>query len=158
MLVLGLIVVIAVSLRVASPDRVFTVADVQQGLARHPQQWIGRTVLVRGVFRYAMSDAGVIDIFHPPPYILMTYDLYQPGPLRMGGTSGLPLALKLAPHLAAPRPNPLADVWTTLRRIPGLQRLLGGPSTPVFRLTLLAPGGNCLAQGCPDAQLDERPW
>lgn len=158
MLVLGLIVVIGASLHAAAADRVFTVAEIQQGLARHPKQWIGRTILVRGVFRYAMSDAGTIDIFHPPPYILVTYDLYQPGPLRLGGVSGLPLALKLAPRLVAPRPNPLAGLRDALRRVPGLQRLLGEPALPVFRLTLLAPGGNCLAQGCPQALLDERPW
>jgi hypothetical protein len=137
---------------------VYTVAQVQRGLATQPHRWINRTVLVRGVFRYTMSDAGVIDIFHPPPYILVTYALYQPGPSRMGGVSGMPLVLKLAPHLAGPRANPLAAL---LQRVPWLQGLLGSPSAsaPVFRITLLAPStGTCGAQECPAGQLDEQPW
>jgi hypothetical protein len=140
------------------PAAVFTVAQVQRGLATQPHQWINRTVLVRGVFRYMMSDAGVIDIFHPPPGILVTYALYQPGPSRLGGISGGPLVLKLAPHLAGPRPNPLAAL---LRQVPWLQGLLGGPSAnaPVFRITLLAPArGLCAVQACAAGQLDEQPW
>jgi hypothetical protein len=155
-LVLTLACVAVIGLRAAGPERVYTVAEVQRGLATHPQQWIGRTVLVRGVFLVSMSDPGVIDVFHPPPYILVTYTLYQPGPARTGGISGLPLTLKLAPHLAPARTNPLADV---LRRVPWLQRLLGAPGVPVLRVTLLAPpAGGCAGPVCPDGQLDERPW
>ena len=140
------------------PDAVLTVAQVQRGLATQPHQWINRTVLVRGVFRYTMSDAGVIDIFHPPPGILVTYALYQPGPSRLGGISGEPLVLKLAPHLTGPPTNPLAAL---VRQVPWLQGLLGAPSAraTVLRLTLLAPArGLCAVQGCPAAQLDEQPW
>lgn len=137
---------------------VFTVAQVQRGLATQPGQWVNRTVRVSGVFRYTMSDAGVIDIFHPPPYILVTYALYQPGPARMGGVSGTPLVLTLAPRLAAPRANPLVAL---MRQAPWLQGLLGdrGATVPIFRLTLLPPPrGACPAQGCPTARLDEQPW
>jgi hypothetical protein len=36
--------------RRASPARVYTVAEVQAGLAHHLKAWMGRVVLVRGVF------------------------------------------------------------------------------------------------------------
>ena len=149
---------VALYLQMDASDRVFTVAQVQRGLARQPGQWINRTVRVRGVFRYTMSDAGVIDIFHPPPYILVSYALYQPGPTRTGGVSGAPLVLKLAPHLTAPHANPLAAF---VRQIPWLQGLIGNPraDTTIFRLTLLSPPrGACPAQECPAAQLDDQPW
>jgi hypothetical protein len=108
-----------------------------------------------------MSDAGVIDIFHPPPGILVTYALYQPGPARLGGIRGEPLVLKLAPHLAGPPPTPPNPLAALVRHVPWLQGLLGGPSAhaPVFRITLLAPArGPCAVQECPAGQLDEQPW
>jgi hypothetical protein len=86
------------------------------------------------------------------------YPLWQPGPTRLGGISGAPLVLKLAPHLAGPRPNPLAAL---LRQVPWLQGLFGAlsASAPVFRITLLAPAREgCAVQGCPAGQLDEQPW
>lgn len=139
-------------------DRVLSVAQVQRGLATQPRQWINRTVRVRGVFRYAMSDAGVIDIFHPPPYILVSYALYQSGPARLGGISGTPLLLKLAPHMTAPPANPLAGL---VQQAPWLKGLLDRTSSdaPIFRITLLPPSqSGCPGQGCPAAQLDEQPW
>ncbi len=153
---LAALVAVAV-LTVATPsERVYSVAEVRHGLAVAPRRWVNRTVLVRGVFIASMSDPGVVDIFHPPPYILMTYDLYQPGPLRTGGISGLPLVLTLAPHLAAPRVSPLADLE---RRLPWLGHLLGDAGAPIFEVTLLAPRrGGCAVQACPDGQLDARPW
>src|SRR5256714_13575456 len=155
---LALIDGVVLRLQADRPAAVLTVVQVQRGLAIQPHQWINRTVLVRGVFRYTMSDAGVIDIFHPPPDILVTYALYQPGPSRLGGISGGPLVLKLAPHLAGPPTNPLAAL---VRQVPWLPGLLGSPSAsaPVFRITLLAPAkGVCAVQGCPAGQLDEQPW
>ncbi|HZS89146.1 MAG TPA: hypothetical protein VFE42_16850 [Chloroflexota bacterium] len=155
LLLLGLTMAGAVGLWEArQSERVFTVAEVQRGLASHPRQWIGRAILVRGVLLVSMSDPGVIDVFHPPPYILVTYSLYQPGPARSGGVSGLPLALKLAPHLAAPQASPLADL---LRRVPWLQQFVGRPKVPIFRITVLPPKGSCGVQACPDAQLDQQP-
>jgi hypothetical protein len=159
-LVLGLALVGGglIRLQAEPSDRVLTVAQVQRGLATQPRRWINRTVRVRGVFRYSMSDAGTIDIFHPPPYILVSYALYQPGPPGMGGISGTPLLLKLAPHMAAPPTNPLAAL---VRQVPWLKGLLGGSNSnaPIFRITLLPPSQSpCPGQGCPAAQLDEQPW
>ena len=154
-IVLALLAAVALDLRAASSGRVYTVAEVQRGLATQPRQWVNRTVLVRGVFLVTMSDPGVVDVFHPPPYILVTYALYQPGPRRLGGISGLPLMLKLAPRLAPPRPNPLL---AALRRLPWLGPLLSTPGSPTYRVTLLAPRqGGCGSQICPDGQLDEQP-
>jgi hypothetical protein len=136
-------------------EHVFTVAEVQRGLATHPRQWIGRAIHVRGVLLVSMSDPGVIDVFHPPPYILVAYSLYQPGPARSGGVSGRPLALKLAPHLAAPQADPVADL---LRGVPWLQQLFVRPKVPILRITVLPHKSWCGVQACPDAQLDQQPW
>jgi hypothetical protein len=156
LLLLGLTIGGAVGLwETQRPEPVYTVAEVQRGLASHPRQWIGRAILVRGVLLVSMSDPGVIDIFHPPPYILVTYSLYQSGPQRSGGVSGQPLTLKLAPHLAAPTADPLANL---LRHVPWLLQFVGGPKEPIFRITVLPRPGSCAAQACPDAQLDQRPW
>jgi len=156
LLLLGLTVSGAIGLwEMRQPARVFTVAEVQRGLAAHPRRWIGRAILIRGTLLVSMSDPGVIDVFHPPPYILVTYSLYQPGPARTGRVSGLPLTLKLAPHMAAPRTNPLASL---LRQLPWLQPLFGNPGNTIFRVTLLPRRGSCGIQVCPDGQLDEQPW
>lgn len=159
-LVLGLVLLGGGVLRLQNDaaDRVLSVAQVQRGLATQPRQWINRTVRVRGVFRYSMSDAAVIDIFHPPPYILVSYALYQPGPARMGGISGSPLLLKLAPHMTPAPVNPLAAL---VQQAPWLAELLDHPNAgaPTYRITLLPPAQSaCPGQGCPAAQLDERPW
>ena len=155
LILLALLAAVALDLRAASPERVYTVAEVRRGLATQPRQWVNRTVLVRGVFLVTMSDPGVVDVFHPPPYILVTYALYQPGPRRLGGISGLPLTLKLAPHLAPPRSNPLL---AALRRLPWLGYMFSAPREPTYRITLLPPQqGSCGGQLCPDGQLDEEP-
>ena len=155
LIMLALLAAVALDLRAASSGRIYTVAEVRRGLATQPRQWVNHTVLVRGVFLVTMSDPGVVDVFHPPPYILVTYALYQPGPRRLGGISGLPLTLKLAPRLAPPRPNPLL---AALRRLPWLGSLFGSPGAPTYRVTLLPlQRGNCGGQLCPDGQLDEQP-
>lgn len=155
LIVLVLLAALAFDLRAASPERVYSVAEVQRGLLAHPRQWVNRTILMRGIFLVTMSDPGVVDVFHPPPYILVTYALYQPGPRRQGGISGLPLTLKLAPHLAAPRPDPLL---ATLRQLPWVGSIFRPHKTPTYRVTLLPPAkGSCAGQLCPDGQLDEEP-
>ena len=142
LLSLALIGGVVLRLQAHRPATVFTVAQVQRGLATQPHQWINRTVLVRGVFRYTMSDAGVIDIFHPPPNILVTYALYQPGPSRLGGASGEPLVLKLAPHLAGPPTNPLAALVPRCRGSRGCS-VLPAPVLPSFASRCWCQPGGC---------------
>ena len=42
----------------AAAGPVYTVAQVQAGLARHPQAWVGRTVLVRGTLLGWLAVSG----------------------------------------------------------------------------------------------------
>lgn len=155
LIVLAILGAVALDLHAASPERVYSVAEVQRGLLTHPRQWANRTILMRGVFLVTMSDPGVVDVFHPPPYILVTYALYQSGPRRQGGISGLPLTLKLAPRLAAPRPDPLL---ATLRQLPWVGSIFRSHKTTTYRVTLLPPQqSSCAGQLCPDGQLDEEP-
>jgi hypothetical protein len=116
----------------ATPDRVYTVAQVRAGLALNPRAWIGRTVLVRGTvvaMAFACPDAPGFrctpiqwdeldpDVPGPQPLILVP----APADPVLAVLHRLPL---LGPFLPLPPP---------LRAGPGVYRLhLRAPSTCLF--------------------------
>src|SRR5437588_7823977 len=65
----------------AAAGPVYTVAQVQAGLARHPQAWVGRTVLVRGTTLGWVAASGTDGVSALP--------CFGPCPLPLALQSGL---------------------------------------------------------------------
>src|SRR5438094_727841 len=163
--VLALVLTVGlIAARLAPVGRVYTVAEVQAGLANHPNAWIGRVVLVQGVFVNA-------DEWQSPSLIaefcdsisnwcpLITPDghdihLAQNGTARqtrgavLWQTPSPPGFLLLRSHVV---PNPLLAF---LRTVPGLAHLVPpagrqvrGKVSHLLRIRLLPPNASC--QGGP---------
>jgi len=100
---LGLALVVGTALVVAGqlvpPDRVYTVAEVQDGVRQHPQAWIGRAVLIRGF----------LGVFYLPVYNLN---------LRCGVERTLPSCFTWAQRLGC-GPTCTTIAWDELHRYPG---------------------------------------
>ncbi len=100
---LGLALVVGTALVVAGqlvpPDRVYTVAEVQDGVRQHPQAWIGRAVLIRGFLGF----------FYLPVYNLN---------LRCGVERTLPSCFTWAQRLGC-GPTCTTIAWDELHRYPG---------------------------------------
>lgn len=138
----------------AVDGHVYTVAQIQQGLAHDPRRWVGRTVLVRGRVVQAswMTAAPVrrlvgaqlhIECYRPgagecaPPLLLR----YQ----RPGTVTHLLLAGQTYPYgpvvyVSPPQTPPAIDL---IRRVPLLGRLISAPQSVywgpyvVYRLQIL---------------------
>lgn len=130
------------TLRVGGWGPVYTVAAVEQHLARNPMGWAGRTVLVR-------ARAILVRDWVPPDSLVARIDLGDPAP----ATSTVSLSLQWG------RPDPLL---ATLRRLPLMGRLVPPPQRPhwdglaVYRLQMCAPAG-CDPSGANAILLDADP-
>lgn len=111
--------------------RVYTVADVERGVARDPAHWIGRTVLVRGQpVSYLLWQA--------PDGVDMQIGLVDAG----RGNNARPLSLRWG------GPDPLLAF---LRRLPMVGRFVPRPQRPfwdmlaVYRIQINRPPVNVFA-------------
>lgn len=107
---------------------VYTVAQLQRAVARHPDGWDGRQVLVQG-------SAALYRTWSPPDSIITQIALVDPG----RADSSVPLSLQWG------SPDPLLTSW---RRLPVVGRLVPPPQRPqwgtlaVYRIQLQGrPGG-----------------
>jgi hypothetical protein len=145
-------------------ERVYTVAEVQQGLSTHPVAWIGRDVLVRGTVVTA-------DEWQSPTLIAMFCDSNSPwcpviAPdghavhLELNGTSrrthGAVLWQTTSPpgYLLLRAHGAPAPWWVFLHNLPSVGGLvalpearLRGQVVHVVRIQVLAPQTSC--QGTP---------
>jgi hypothetical protein len=87
--------------------RVYTVAEVQAGLARSPEVWVGRTVLVRGI-----AVAGEpVDYLSPSLVDADASAAVDPLPLAWAGLDPLRAFLRRLPWLASLAPRAQALRW-----------------------------------------------
>jgi hypothetical protein len=109
--VLGLGVGIALNIRHQDQGLVYSVAQVQAGLANQPQAWVGRTVRVRGVVGGCpYKVAGPCASWQP--------ELREPAPRSTEAGAGLVLV---------PVPARSDALTALLRRIPWVRMLVRGP-------------------------------
>jgi hypothetical protein len=147
---LGLTVLAAVLIAAgrdsAVPSRVYTAGEVRAGLARHPQAWLNRTLLVRGVAGIACCHWNTADASQCAPAQAIL------------GAAGPGMA-RAALGLAWAGPDPLL---TVVRRMPLLGRLVPAPA--VIRWGVLATywvqlravaGGPCGGTTCYEAFLTD---
>lgn len=109
---------VLVALTVSSdvtPDAVYSVAQVQAGLADHPQAWIGRTVRVRGMADPCPFQGGTTRLWQcaDEPFILVpgpADPAAEPLPLSALAPDTLLAVLRALPLLraVAPPPDPMA--------------------------------------------------
>lgn len=133
--------------RAPAPAPVYAVAQVQVGLANHPQAWLGRVVWVRGVADPCpwWGEATRLWQCADDPLILVparTDPVAAPLPLGQPAPNGILAALRRLPLLralvAAPRAVP---VYTTARFRVRLHRLAAsacGGRAPCYEAQLLA--------------------
>jgi hypothetical protein len=76
-LTLAVAIIIATEHRLTSAGAIYTVARVRAGLARTPQAWIGRTILVRGLVIRCRLVEGCVAL--------------PPGIPRVGLVDGIPI-------------------------------------------------------------------
>jgi hypothetical protein len=128
-------------LRPAQHIAVYSVAQVQAGLAHHPGIWVGRTVRVRGVAAICLSSDMESDpqrCSHWPTYLV---DAAVTGAV-------LPLAW-----------GRLDAVRAFLRRVPPVSQMIAPPQTPrwwmpaSYRVQLRAAAGLCGVPPCYEALL-----
>lgn len=132
----------AIAARVAvSESAVYTVAQVEAGLAHRPAAWVGRTILVRGI-AYPMAGSTCPNT---NPYC-----------------DGIALADEAA---ASPNASTLtitgrpADAWAFLRRVPVLGRLAMAPRDPAwgrpatYRVRFVARPYSLCGPACTGARL-----
>jgi hypothetical protein len=157
---LGLALASSVLLAVAAGSQVpqgpmYSVAQVQAGLAHSPGSWLGRTVRVRGV----AEGCGF------PP------STYTAGEISAGSPASEYLSACLPPHLAdAASPATVEALWladrdqgrllTLLRRVPILAWFAAAPQAlrwgvlATYRVQLrAAPAGSCVFLPCYQAVL-----
>jgi len=116
---------------------IYSVAAVQAGLARDPQAWLGRTVLVRGVVEPCLGSGSLARFLHCHR---QPQDRLDPDPATEGGS--LPLV------------SGSQNVWLAfLRHLPLMDRVLPPQQTPqwrtlaTYRVQLRAmPAGDCTGQ------------
>jgi hypothetical protein len=103
----------------AAAGPVYTVTQVQAGLARHPQAWVGRTVLVRGTAFGWVAASGTDGVSALP--------CFGPCPLSLALQSGF-----TAPHLVLVQGtvgNSYPDLIGTVGSYRSLTLLLQVPAT-----------------------------
>jgi hypothetical protein len=128
------------TLGIAADGPLYGVTDLQRQLARDPEDWIGRTMLVQG-------SAGSYHSWSPPDSIVARFALRDPG--APPGTASLSLAWG-APDL----------LQASLRHLPLIGRLApqpqvlhwGGLATYRVRLRI-APADSCSFLPCYEAVL-----
>jgi hypothetical protein len=126
------------ALRPAQHSAVYSVAQVQAGLAHHPGTWEGRTVRVRGVAAICLSSDISQRCSHWPTYLM---DAVVISPF-------LPLAWGRLDALRA-----------FLRRVPLGSQMIAPPQTPrwwmpaTYRVQLRAAVGLCGVPPCYEALL-----
>jgi hypothetical protein len=117
---------------------IYSVAAIQARLARHPDAWVGRTLLVRGV---AVA----------PPCAQQSVTVVLCGPLRFALRDPDPAAAPLGMALAWAGSDSLL---TSLRRVPFVGSIVPAPQAirwdvvAVYRVRFRALAGRSCGVGC----------
>ncbi|MDQ2827476.1 MAG: hypothetical protein M3Y74_00275 [Chloroflexota bacterium] len=118
-LTLAVAIIIATERRLTSAGAVYTVARVRAGLARNPQAWVGRTILVRGLVIRCRLVEGCIAL--------------PPGIPRVGLVDGIPIIeMPRAAVLSQALPLQVGEdpLRSFLRLIPLLRGVVPAPRQP----------------------------
>lgn len=144
----------------------YTVRQVQSGILRHPDRWLGRTVLVRGV----VANEGLLYLPAATGVPARRYAIGAPGGVALSWSAQIvptDLSEPVAPVAEAPLIVDQArqdDGWfgSLVRRLPLLDRLLpergaDGHHLATFRVALLDASADpgCTAPTCYHAVLQD---